>query len=55
MRIIADTSFLYATFNNKDVYHQAATAFTASAEPSQILVPDVVMPEAAFVFTRDFG
>lgn len=50
--VIVDTSFLYALYNDKDPDHELCL-LTAEIYP-YVLIPDVVLTEAAFLFRR-FG
>ena len=54
MTLIADSSFVYALTNPYDSRHQAAVNF-ASALREVTLVPDIVLPEIAYLFRRDVG
>ena len=53
-RSLADSSFLYALFDTSEAKHQQAVAFARSQE-SQLLVPNVVLTEVAFLFKRNGG
>ncbi len=55
MTIIADTSYLFAIFNTKDTNHQVAADFAFQRTTDVMLVPDVVLPELAYIFVRDMG
>lgn len=55
MRILADTSFLYAIFNVDDSNHIEAASFALALSPDSVLVPDVVLPELAYLALRDAG
>lgn len=52
--ILADSSFLYALFNQDDRYHPRAAQFAAQNETIS-LTPDVVLPEVTFLFNRNGG
>ena len=54
MTVIADSSFIYALFNARDFRHRAAASF-ASTFREVTIVPDVVLPEIAYLFKRDVG
>jgi uncharacterized protein len=51
---LIDSSFLYAIFNSKDHNHASAVDFL-SKNQFTLSVPDVVLPEVAFLFIRDVG
>ncbi|MDX2138631.1 MAG: hypothetical protein SF123_11100 [Chloroflexota bacterium] len=51
---LVDTSFLYALYNAKDVNHTTAIAYM-KANSFLPLIPDIVLPEIAFLFNRDVG
>ena len=53
--VITDTSFLVAVYNSEDINHQAAVDFGYGTAPDAMLVPDVVLPELAYVIVRDLG
>ncbi len=55
MTIIADTSYLFAIYNSKDINHQVAADFAFQTTTDEMLVPDVVLPELAYIFVRDMG
>ena len=55
MTIITDTSYLVAVSNSKDRNHQVAMDFARATAPDLMLVPDVVIPELAYVIVRDLG
>lgn len=52
--IIMDSSFVYALYNAKDSNHTRAKDFAAGYKGGTI-IPDVVLPEVAYLFTRDVG
>lgn len=52
--IIMDSSFVYALYNAKDSTHTPAKDF-ATGYKSSTIIPDVVLPEVAYLFTRDVG
>ncbi len=54
MTVIADTSFLYALYNESDTQHHDAQRF-ASVDTMAILVPCVALPELTYLFMRDTG
>ncbi len=51
---LVDTSFLYALYNAKDVNHAIAVAYIQSTSFIP-LIPDIILPEIAFLFNRDIG
>lgn len=53
-RVLIDSSFLYATYDADDRYHDEAEAF-AEVVASILLVPQVALTEAAFLFSRAGG
>ncbi|MCY4536852.1 MAG: PIN domain-containing protein [Chloroflexi bacterium] len=55
MTVIADTSYLFAIYNSKDINHQVAADFAFQTITDEMLVPDVVLPELAYIFVRDLG
>lgn len=55
MTIITDTSYLFAVYNPKDINHSAAADFAFRMPAELMLVPDVVLPELAYVTVRDLG
>jgi uncharacterized protein len=54
-RALVDSSFLYANFDPRDRYHKAASAFLAQNQDIEILIPDITLPEAAFLMRRNRG
>lgn len=54
MTLIADTSFLYALYNENDKRHQDADRF-ASTTTRAMLIPCVALPELTYLFIRDVG
>ncbi len=54
MRILADTSYIYALFNPRDPYHQQSVAF-AETNSEPILFSSAILPELGFLFERDRG
>lgn len=52
--ILIDSSFLYAAFNKNDKRYQKAMEFLDSV-PGIPIVPEIILPEVAFLFVRDFG
>ena len=55
MTIITDTSYLVAVSNSNDSNHQLAMDFAKATAPDLMLVPDIVLPELAYVIVRDLG
>ncbi len=55
MTVITDTSYLFAIYNSKDINHQIAADFAFQTITDVMLVPDVVLPELAYIFVRDMG
>ncbi len=53
-RILIDSSFLYAVYNAGDRNHQVAIDFLA-IPTNTLIVPEITLPEVAFLFARDFG
>jgi uncharacterized protein len=53
-KILVDSSFLYALFRKDDPDHQAVRAAFVSAK-AEFILPQVVLPEAAFLFNRAGG
>lgn len=51
---LIDSRFLYAIFNSKDHNHASAVDFL-SKNQFTLSVPDVVLPEVAYLFIRDVG
>lgn len=54
MTLIADTSYLYALYNEYDIKHQVADLF-ASSTSEEMLIPCVALPELTYLFMRDVG
>lgn len=52
--ILIDSSFLYAIYNIDDENHQRAMESIISIKDIP-LVPEVVLPEVAYLFIRDIG
>jgi uncharacterized protein len=52
--ILIDSSFLYAIYNAGDENHQRAMESVISMKDIP-LVPEVVLPEIAYLFIRDVG
>jgi hypothetical protein len=52
--ILVDTSFRYALYNAKDANHTAVVNYIKSTSFIP-LIPDIVLPEIAFLFNRDVG
>ena len=55
MTIITDTSYLFAVHNLSDTNHKGAAAFAFETSPDLMVVPDVVLPELAYLSVRDVG
>lgn len=55
MTIITDTSYLVALYNPNDVNHRAAADFAFRGPADLMFVPEVVLPELAYVMVRDLG
>jgi len=53
MTVIADTGFVVALANRKDRHHEPAKA--VYAQQRQILLPQTVLAEVAYLLTRDAG
>ncbi len=53
-KVLIDTGFLFALYNQSDNYHQRALNFAAQNH-SELVIPDVVLPEVAFLFSRYGG
>ncbi len=53
-QILIDRSFLFAVFHNRDKNHLRAIEFNSNTVNAP-LVPDVILPEVAFLFVRDLG
>lgn len=54
MSIIADSSFIYALYNEQDSHHQRAMDF-ATQYVGGTVIPDVILPEVGYLFMRDLG
>jgi len=54
MTVIADSSFIYALFNTNETRHSDAALF-ALTNTAPLLVPDIILPEICYLFSRDFG
>ena len=52
MSILADTSTIYALFQQKDPRHERAIAFS-EVNSEQMLMPAVMLPEIGYLFRRD--
>ena len=52
--LIVDSSYIYALTNPRDFDHPRAAAFAKNVR-EEIWVPNVVLPEVAYLFQRDFG
>ncbi|MBL8162993.1 MAG: PIN domain-containing protein [Anaerolineae bacterium] len=52
--ILVDTSFLVALNSRKDQYHAQSVQFVNQNE-DDLLLPEVVLPEAAFLIRREGG
>ncbi|MCY4061909.1 MAG: PIN domain-containing protein [Chloroflexi bacterium] len=55
MTIIADTSYLFALYNSKDINHQVAATFAFETASERMLLPDVALTELAYLLVRDLG
>ncbi len=55
MTIIADTSYLFALYNSKDINHRAAATFAFATASERMLLPDVALTELAYLLVRDLG
>ena len=55
MTIIADTSYLFALYNAKDANHRAAVESAFETASENMLLPDVVQTELAYLLARDLG
>lgn len=53
--ILLDSSFVTALNNPRDKYHTSAAEFVAANKDASYLLPDVVLPEAAFLLHRAGG
>ena len=54
MTVIADTSFLYALYNENDTQHLYARR-SGSVDTMAILIPCFALPELTYLFMRDTG
>lgn len=54
-QILMDSSFVAALNNPKDKYHITARRFVAANGNNKYLLPDIVIPEVAFVLHRTGG
>jgi predicted nucleic acid-binding protein len=52
--LLVDSSFLYAAYDSSDHHHRQALAF-ARHNPLPFRIPDVALPEVAFLFARSGG
>ena len=52
--VLVDSSFLYAQYSDNDSNHPQALAFTKSTITTPV-IPDIVLPEVAFLFRREGG
>jgi predicted nucleic acid-binding protein len=52
--MLLDSSFVFAVYSMGDRNHPDAAAFTRN-NTAQMLIPDVVLPEVAFLFNRAYG
>src|SRR5258706_13725578 len=52
--ILLDSSFVYALYSSKDKLHAQALEFSGRAAMKPV-IPDVVLPEVAFLFQRAGG
>ena len=53
-RVLVDSSYLYALYSPSDNNYQLSQAFAAT-NAAVALIPDVVLPEVAFLFKRAGG
>jgi uncharacterized protein len=53
-KALVDSSFLYAAYSKGDTNHQVAINFLVTTDLA-LIVPDVILPEVAFLFLRDVG
>jgi uncharacterized protein len=54
-RALVDSSFLYALYEPRDKFHEAANAYVSQNRQIKIIIPDVVLPEVAFLLRRKTG
>ena len=54
MTVIADSSFIYALYSERDSRHSIASRF-AEAYGGTTIVPDILLPEVSYLFIRDLG
>jgi predicted nucleic acid-binding protein len=52
--ILVDSSFVYALYSSKDQKHHQALEFSQQST-AQSVIPDVILPEVAFLFQRAGG
>ncbi len=52
--MLVDASYLYAIYNARDKHYAEAVAFANQTE-SAPLIPEIVLPEVAYLFERDLG
>jgi predicted nucleic acid-binding protein len=50
--VVVDSSFLYALYSKEDRHHGKAIDFSRNVTMRPI-IPDVVLPEVAFLFRRE--
>ena len=55
MTLIADTSYLLALFNYRDINRRAAAAFAPETKSEMMLLPNVALTEMAHFLVRDLG
>lgn len=55
MTIIADTSYLVALNNSKDINHRAAARFAFDIAFETILLADAALTKLAYLLVRDLG
>ena len=56
MTTIADTSYLFALYNSKDIInHRAAAMFAFQRASERMLLPDAALTDLAYLLVRDLG
>jgi predicted nucleic acid-binding protein len=53
--VLVDSSFLYALYNRNEIKHQQARDFALSSSRTQFIIPQIVLPEVAYLFNRKTG
>jgi uncharacterized protein len=53
--LLVDSSFLYSLYAARDRRHAAAAAYIPQLDGYRFLVPEVTLPEVAFLFRREWG